>query len=87
MLDAATYKRLVQEAPEAVMVRTILEHALEAEAVDEVFENCREDQYTRTLLFSSIVQLMTLVVCRVRRSVNAAFTLYRDKLDVSLKSV
>jgi hypothetical protein len=30
---------------------------------------------------------MTLVVCRVRRSVNAAFTLYRDKLDVSLKSV
>jgi len=87
MLDAATYKRLVQEAPEAVMVRTILEHALEAEAVDDVFENCREDQYTRTLLFSSIVQLMTLVVCRVRRSVNAAFTFYRDKLDVSLKSV
>lgn len=87
MLDAATYKRLVQEAPEAVMVRTILEHALEAEAVDEVFETCREDQYTRTLLFSSIVQLMTLVVCRVRRSVNAAFKFYRDKLDVSLKSV
>ena len=50
MLGAATYKRLVQEAPEAVMVRTVLEHALEAEAVDEVFENCREDQYTRTLL-------------------------------------
>jgi IS4 transposase len=87
MLSAATYRRLVQEAPEAVMVRTVLEHALEAEAVDEVFENCREDQYTRTVLFSSIVQLMALVVCRVRRSVNAAFTLYRDKLDVSLKSV
>jgi IS4 transposase len=87
VLDAATYKRLVREAPEAVMVRTVLEHALEAEAVDEVFENCREDQYTRTLLFSSIVQLMVLVVCRVRRSVSAAFTFYRDKLDVSLKSV
>jgi IS4 transposase len=87
MLDAATYKRLVQEAPEAVMVRTVLEHALEAEAVDEVFEECRDDQYTRTLLFSSIVELTALVVCRVRRSVNSAFKLYRDKLGVSLKSV
>lgn len=87
MLDAATYKRLVQEAPEAVMVRTVLEHALQPKAVDEVFEDCRDDQYTRTLLFSSIVALMALVVCRVRRSVNAAFTLHRDKLDVSLKSV
>lgn len=87
MLNATTYKRLVQEAPEAVMVRTVLEHALEPDAVDEVFEESREDQYTRTLLFSSIVDLMALVVCRVRRSVSAAFTLYRDRLDVSLKSV
>ena len=87
MLDAATYKRLVQEAPEAVMVRTVLEHALKPEAVDEVFENCRDDQYTRTLLFSSVVALMTLVVCRVRRSVSSAYTFQRDLLDVSLKSV
>ncbi len=87
MLETTTYKRLVQETPEAVMVRMVLEHALEPEAVDEVFEECRDDQYTRTLLFSSIIELMTLVVCRVRRSVNAAFKLHRDKLDVSLKSV
>jgi len=87
MLDATTYKRLVQEAPEAVMVRTVLEHALEAEAVDEVFEDCRDDQYTRTLLFSSLVELMTSVVCRVRRSVSAAFKAQREKLGVSLKSV
>ena len=70
MLETTTYKRLVQEAPEAVMVRMVLEHALEPEAIDEVFEECRDDQYTRTLLFSSIVELMALVVCRVRRSVN-----------------
>lgn len=87
MLSAATYKRLVQEAPEAVMVRTVLEHALEAEAVNEVFEGSRDDQYTRTLLFSSIVELMSLVVCRVRRSVSAAFKFCSDKFDVSLKSV
>jgi len=87
MLNAATYKRLVREAPEAVMVRTVLEHALEADAVDEVFEESRDDQYTRNLLFSSIVDLMALVVCRVRRSVSAAFTLYRDRFTVSLKSI
>lgn len=87
MLDAATYKRLVQEAPEAVMVRAILEQALEASTLDEVFEECRDDQYTRTLLFSSLVELMVLVVCRVRPSVNAAFKLRKEKLEVSLKSV
>lgn len=87
MLEASVYKRLVREAPEAVMVRMILEHSLEAEAVDAVFDECREDQYTRTLLFSAIVGLMMSVVCRVRRSVNAAYKLHRDKLGVSLKSV
>jgi len=86
-MDATIYKRLVQEAPEAVMVRTVLEHALEAEAIDEVFEDCRDDQYTRTLLFSSLVELMVLVVCRVRRSVSAAFKIQQGKLGVSLKSV
>ncbi len=87
MLQGSNYKRLVQEAPEAVMVRMVLEHSLESDAVDEVFENSRDDQYTRTLLFSSIVDLMTLVVCRARRSVSAAFQFCRDKFDVSLKSV
>ncbi|MEM9592564.1 MAG: hypothetical protein AAF967_14810, partial [Pseudomonadota bacterium] len=87
MLDAATYRRLAEEATEAVMVRTVLEHALEAKAVDAVFEKCREDQYTRTLLFSSVVQLMSLVVCRVRRSVSAAYALEKEKLAVSLKSL
>lgn len=87
MLEATTYKRLVQEAPEAVMVRTVLEHALAPDAVDEVFEQCRDDQYTRTLLFSSIVGLLTLVVCRVRRSVSSAYTVEKERLGVSLKSV
>lgn len=87
MLDGASYKRLVQEAPEAVMVRTVLEQALEPEAVNQVFEDSREDQYTRTLLFSAIVQLMIVVVCRVRPSVSAAFKLCREGIGVSLKSL
>lgn len=87
MLRSSNFKRLVQKAPEAVMVRIVLEHALEAGAVNQVFENSRDDQYTRKLLFSSIVDLMGLVVCRVSRSVNAAFRLYRDRFDVSLKSI
>ena len=87
MLQASTYKRLVQAAPEAVMVRIVLEHSLEPSAVDEVFEEARDDQYTRTLLFSSIVEMMTLVVCRVRPSVSASYKFYREKFGVSQKSV
>lgn len=87
MLDAKTYQVLVQNAPEAVMVRTVLEHALEPKMIDRVFESSREDQYTRDLLFSSVVTLMASVVCRVSRSVNSGFQLYRDKFTVSLKSI
>lgn len=43
MLNGACYKRLVQEAPQAVIVRMVLEHSLETEAVDQVFEESRED--------------------------------------------
>ena len=69
------------------MVRMILENALPQEAVDEVFEAYREEQYTRDLLFSSVVQLAQLVVCRVRPSMHAAYKLLKDELPVSEKSL
>ena len=87
MLDAQVLKRLSENAPEAVMVRAILEHSLQVDAVDQVFERSCENQYTRTLLFSSVVSLMASVVCRVRRSVSSAFQLHRDQFTVSLKSI
>ncbi len=39
------------------MARTALEHALPAGWIDEVFDAHRERQYSRELLFSTVVEL------------------------------
>ena len=57
----AVLKRFERCAPASVMVRAALEHALPACWVDEVFEVHRERPYARELLFSTVVDPMTLV--------------------------
>lgn len=54
------------------MARAALEQALPAAWVDEVFEAHRQRQYSRELMFSTIVELMTLVTLGLRPSVHAA---------------
>lgn len=59
-------------APTSLMARTAVEHALLAGWVDEVFEQHRQRQYTRELLFSTVVRLMMLVALGLRSSLHAA---------------
>jgi IS4 transposase len=87
MLHQEVFDRVVRECPEAVMMRGVLENALPPEMVDEVFNDTKSRQYTRKLVFSTLVQLLSLVVCRVRPSVNAAYQTMKDRLTVSVKSV
>ena len=54
------------------MARTALEHALPAGWIDEVFDEHRERQYPRELLFSAVVELVTLVSLGMRPSLHAA---------------
>ena len=68
------------------MVRAALEHALPSGWVDEVFEAHRERQYARELLFSTVVELMTLVSLGLRPSLHAAAR-QMPGLPVSLASL
>jgi len=54
------------------MARTALEHALPAGWIDAVFDEHRERQYSRELLFSTVVELVTLVSLGLRPSLHAA---------------
>jgi len=54
------------------MARLALEHALPAGWVDAVFEAHRQKQYSRELLFSTVVELTTLVSLGLRPSLHAA---------------
>lgn len=68
----AVVERFEQHAPASVMARLALERALPAAWVDEVFEQHRRRQYARELMFSTIVELMTLVTLGLRPSLHAA---------------
>lgn len=66
-------ERFVDKSPLTVMVRGLLENLLSADKLDRWFEATCEHQYTRKILFSSLVGLMLQVVCRTRASVHEAY--------------
>jgi IS4 transposase len=87
MLCNDVFEQFAREAPVSVMVRATLENALNPRALDQLFEDTAQRQYTRTLLFSSIVDLMSTVVCRIRPSINAAYQKRASLLGVTRKAV
>ena len=83
----AVLKRFVQKSPVTVMTRACLEHALNPDELNALFKRHAEWQYTKSLLFSSLVDLMGLVVCRIQPSVSAAYRAMKEDLPVTLASV
>ncbi len=59
-------ERFAQRAPVAAMARGLLAHALAAEELDALFREHAERQYEGELLFSSVVELLSLVAPRRR---------------------
>ncbi|OLY72640.1 transposase, partial [Pseudomonas sp. ATCC PTA-122608] len=53
-------ERFEKLAPASVMTKLVLEQAVDAEWVDKVFDDHRQRQYSRELLFSTVVELMSL---------------------------
>ena len=87
VLLEAVLGRFAQKTPVTVMTRAILEHAFTPAALDALFAEQAEWQYENKLLFSSIVDLMGMVVCKVQPSVNAAYKAVKETLPVSLTAV
>lgn len=66
-------QKFAKESPVTVMVQGLLERILDPASMDEWFESVRGNQYTRNILFSSVMMVMLQVVCRVRSSVHLAY--------------
>jgi IS4 transposase len=81
------FERFIQQAPISVMFRTLLEHALDPAEIDRVFEENADRQYTREVLFSSIVELMGAVVCGAQPSVRAAYLASLGEVAASLSAL
>jgi IS4 transposase len=80
-------KRFSKEAPVAVMARLGLQRAISADWVDQVFAEHSKTQYTRELLFSTVVELTSLVSLGMRPSLHAAAQKMKENLPVSLTAL
>jgi IS4 transposase len=87
MLLDQVFAKFIAKSPVSVMARATLEYALQPTFLDNLFEQHAEDQYTRTLLFSSVVDLLSMVTCGIRPSVRAAYRAVPEDIAVSLTSV
>lgn len=75
------------QCPVCVMVRATLENILSEDRLNRIFDETAERQYCRELTFATCVQLMSLVVTRIRPSVNAAYKSSASEIAVSVNSV
>src|SRR5499433_1015821 len=83
MLLETIFAPFVKERPICVMARAVLERLLDAPRLDALFARTAQQQYTRELLFSSLVQLMSEVVLGVHPTVHAAYQANKEAIGVS----
>jgi hypothetical protein len=81
------FERFVEKAPVAVIVRGVLERVLSPDALNALYERVAVKQYTRELLFSNLVGLMNVVVCRIQPSIHAAYQDHKEEIETSIASV
>jgi len=84
---AKVFQPFIEERPICVMARGVLENLLNPKRIDELFDRTAKVQYTRELLFSSVVDLMGQVVLGVQPSIHAAYQAQAAKLGVSDQAV
>lgn len=81
------FNRFIEKSPLTVMTRALVERLLNPQRLDAWFGEVAEGQYTRELLFSTVVGMMLEVVCGVRQSVNAAYRALVEEMPVSVQAV
>src|SRR4051794_5461679 len=87
MILSDVFERFGQDAPLAVMAQGIMENALNPAILDQLFEDVARKQFTHELLFSTVVDLMSVVVCRIRPSIHAAFQARAETVGATIDAV
>nr|WP_199338483.1 hypothetical protein [Nostoc sp. FACHB-133] len=87
MIIGQVFERFVEESPVSVMVRGLLETILCPQKLDELFEKNAKTQYTKELLFSTVVEMMNTVTCGIRPSIHATYQAKTSQMNVSVTSV
>src|SRR5260370_36597326 len=87
MILGPVFEQFINESPLSVMSRATIGGALPASLLDGLFDRTAERGYTKELLFSTTVDLMSLVVCGRVPHVQSAYQRIRERVPVTLKCV
>jgi len=78
------FDAFVEASPISVMMRVLMENIFNSSRMNQLFKTYSERQYEQELLFSTIVDLMSLVVCGMYPSVHAAYQ--KKAVDISVSA-
>ena len=87
MLLDPLFSPFLAASPLSVMARGLIEHALAPTDLDRLFEDHAKKQYTRKVTFSSLVELISLVVCGKQPSLHSAYQADAVAVAASLTAV
>jgi len=87
MILSDVFERFSQDSPLSVMAQGVMENAMNPQVLDRLFADVAQKQFTNKLLFSTIVDLMSVVVCRIRPSIHAAFQARADTVGATIDAV
>lgn len=77
------FDAFVEASPISVMMRVLMENIFNSSRMNQLFETYSKRQYEQELLFSTQVDLMSLVVCGMYPSVHAAYQKKAVEVSVS----
>jgi IS4 transposase len=81
------FKKFVEKSPISVMARGMMERVLNPNQLDQWFNETAEQQYTKYMMFSTVFDIMSQVVCGIRHSVHAAYQALKEDICVSITSL
>lgn len=81
------FERFLKHSPICVMQRVVMENVFAPAKLDAIFHAAATVQYQRELLFSTLVDVTSLVVCRITPSIHAAYVRLRERIPVTVKAL
>jgi Transposase DDE domain len=87
MVLGEIFERFLEQSPICVMQRAVMENVFAPDKLNAIFHAAAEAQYERELLFSTLVDVTSLVVCRIVPSIHAAYVRLRGRIPVSVKAL
>jgi IS4 transposase len=81
------FDHFIEDAPLSVMTQGVLANIFHPDAINDLFERTAQTQYTRELLFSTVMDTMTLVACGIYKTPHAVYQDNQDWFPVSVTSL